>query len=63
MFGFELADHVDEESLEHLAYHLVRTLDEDLLWPPILLRHVIQEPLTTNSIKHISDLAFCAQNI
>lgn len=28
-----------------LSNHLVRTFDEYLLWPPVTLCHVIQEPL------------------
>lgn len=31
-----------------LSNHLVGTLDEYLLWPPVALCHVIQEPLYNN---------------
>ena len=41
----QLRDDVDEESMAQLTYHRLRAPDENLLRPPVVLGHVIQEPL------------------
>lgn len=48
----QLLYNMNAQPLKHLTNHLIWTLDENLHGPPVISRHMTEEPLTRRSTRN-----------